>query len=442
VKVLDTADKGVVIDNLQRNLNTLFTLVHDYDSEFFNAFSAIVDSSALNTVASNPNIEYISEDGILRTTATQSDAPWGLQRISHKGALPPNSSPNNLTYTYDYSPSAGQGVNVYIVDTGINIKHVNFGGRASFGYSSVGATEDGNGHGTHCAGTAVGSLYGVARSAHVIAVKVLSDEGSGSTSNIIAGINWVVGRYRQNGIPAVMSMSLGGAPNIPLDQAVDNGGLQEERETVADTGSSLQAVKAGVHVAVAAGNDGRDAALTSPAHVPSVITVGATTIADVRASFSNYGALVGMFSMRSPAFVRITKASDQPLIPPVSYSDIYAPGQNVISSWKGSKEATKNISGTSMATPHVAGVLASLICESFALTSVLFGTKGSNGWLAAEHGNLPPAQLRALLLSKADHTKSGLPIPQVPAAPRTAIDVSGATDGATDAEAEVAGATE
>ncbi|KAG9040359.1 subtilisin-like serine protease [Tulasnella sp. UAMH 9824] len=400
VKVLDTADKAVVIDNLQRNLNTLFTLVHNYDSEFFNAFSAIVDPSALNTVASDPNIEYISEDGILRTTATQSTAPWGLQRISHKGALPANSNPKSLTYTYDYSPSAGQGVNVYIVDTGINTNHVNFDGRASFGYSAVGATEDGNGHGTHCAGTAVGSLYGVARSARVIAVKVLSDEGTGSTSNIIAGIDWVVGQYRQNGVPAVMSMSLGGAPNVPLDRAVDNvcvfhpgAVLKRKHEMVADTGSSLQAVKAGVHVTVAAGNDGRDAALTSPAHVPSVITVGATTIADVRASFSNYGALV----------------------------DIYAPGQNVTSSWIGSAKVTKNISGTSMATPHVAGVLACLI---------------------SQHGNLPPDQLRNLLLSSADHTKSGLPIAQVPAAPRTAIDISGATDGATNSEAEVAETTE
>ncbi|KIO19645.1 hypothetical protein M407DRAFT_16094 [Tulasnella calospora MUT 4182] len=375
VKVLDTADKEIVIDNLQRRLNTLFTLVHDYDSEFFNAFSAIVDPSALGTVASNPNIEYISEDGILRTSAIQGNAPWGLQRISHQGALPPNSNPNYPTYTYDYSPRAGKDVNVYIVDTGININHVNFAGRASFGYSAVDTTQDGNGHGTHCAGTAVGSLYGVARSARVVAVKVLDDDGTGSTSDIIAGINWVVRQYRQTGVSAVMSMSFGGAVNVPLDQAVDS------------------AVKMGVHAVVAAGNNARDASTTSPARVPSAITVGATTIADVMASFSNYGPLV----------------------------DIYAPGQNVISSWIGSKTATKNISGTSMATPHVAGVLASLI---------------------SQHGNLPPAQLRTLLLSMADRTKSGLPIPQVPAASHTAVDVSGATDGATESEAEVAGTTE
>lgn len=375
VKVLDTADKEVVIDNLQRRLNTLFTLVHDYDSEFFNAFSAIVDPSALNTVASNPNIEYISEDGILRTSATQATAPWGLQRISHQGSLPRNSNPNNLVYTYDYSPHAGQDVNVYIVDTGININHVNFAGRASFGYSAVDTTEDGNGHGTHCAGTAVGSLYGVARSARAIAVKVLDDDGAGSTSDIIAGINWVVRQYRQTGVAAVMSMSFGGPVNVPLDQAVN------------------AAVKTGVHAVVAAGNNARDASTTSPAHVPSAITVGATTIADAMASFSNYGPLV----------------------------DIFAPGQNVISSWIGSKTATKNISGTSMATPHVAGVLAALI---------------------SQHGNLPPAQLRTLLLSMADHTKSGLPVPQLPAAPRTAVDISGATDGTADSEAEAAESTD
>ncbi|KIO19644.1 hypothetical protein M407DRAFT_16094 [Tulasnella calospora MUT 4182] len=343
VKVLDTADKEIVIDNLQRRLNTLFTLVHDYDSEFFNAFSAIVDPSALGTVASNPNIEYISEDGILRTSAIQGNAPWGLQRISHQGALPPNSNPNYPTYTYDYSPRAGKDVNVYIVDTGININHVNFAGRASFGYSAVDTTQDGNGHGTHCAGTAVGSLYGVARSARVVAVKVLDDDGTGSTSDIIAGINWVVRQYRQTGVSAVMSMSFGGAVNVPLDQAVDS------------------AVKMGVHAVVAAGNNARDASTTSPARVPSAITVGATTIADVMASFSNYGPLV----------------------------DIYAPGQNVISSWIGSNTATKNISGTSMATPHVAGVAA---------------------YLLGQRGTMAPATLSSLIKSLGVSNKlTGIP---------------------------------
>ncbi|KAG8986305.1 subtilisin-like serine protease [Tulasnella sp. 427] len=401
VKVLDTADKEVVINNLQRRLDELFTLVHDYDSEFFNAFSAIVDPSALSTVASNPNIEYISEDGILRASATQSNAPWGLQRISHPGPLPRNSNPNRLEYTYDYTPSAGRGVNVYVVDTGISVDHVNFAGRARFGYSAVESTEDGNGHGTHCAGTAVGSLYGVARSAHVIAVKVLDDDGTGSTSNIIAGINWVVSQYRENGVPAVMSMSFGGAVNVPLDQAVD------------------AAVKMGVHAVVAAGNNARDASTTSPAHVPSAITVGATTIADVIAAFSNYGPLV----------------------------DIYAPGQNVISSWIGSKLATRNISGTSMATPHVAGVVAALICEYPDLMSwVNGGNLGTDNDVLlrrqAQHGNLPPPQLRTLLLSTADHTKSGLLVPQLPAMPRTAVDISGATDGKTDSETQVAESTE
>lgn len=151
----------------------------------------------------------------------------------------------------------------------------------------------------------MGSLFGVARDSRVIAVKVLSDDGSGSTSNIIAGLNYVVAQYRQNGIPSIISMSLGGAANTPLDQAVN------------------AAINAGIHTVVAAGNDGRDASFYSPARVQNAITVGAVTIRDVRASFSNFGRLV----------------------------DIWAPGQNVISSWIGSSTATKNISGTSMVSP-------------------------------------------------------------------------------------------
>lgn len=105
-------------------------------------------------MSSNPNIEYLSEDGILRATSTQSNAPWGLQRVSHPGQLPLNSNPNHLSFTYDYSPRAGQGVIVYVIDTGINVNHVNFAGRAKFGYSALDTTEDGNGHGTQCVSSA------------------------------------------------------------------------------------------------------------------------------------------------------------------------------------------------------------------------------------------------------------------------------------------------
>lgn len=152
-----------------------------------------------------------------------------------------------------------------------------------------------------CAGTAVGSLYGVARSARVVAVKVLDDDGAGSTSDIIAGINWVVRQYRQTGVAAVMSMSFGGPVNVPLDQAVDAVCFfwGEYPSGNADAILQIQAVKMGVHAVVAAGNNARDASTTSPAHVPSAITVGATTIADAMASFSNYGPLVGRLPLHS-----------------------------------------------------------------------------------------------------------------------------------------------
>ncbi|KAG8899422.1 subtilisin-like serine protease [Tulasnella sp. 403] len=262
VKLKDGSNKATLIDTLQQKLASKFHLTHDYDPQFFNAFSGQLSPEAIQELSSDKNVEYITEDAIVHALGTQTNAPWGLQRISHRGPLPIGSNPNTLSYRYEYPDKAGSGVNVYIVDTGINTQHVNFGGRATFGYTTVDSKEDGNGHGTHCAGTAVGSLYGIARNAKVIAVKVLSDQGSGSTSGIIAGIDWVVKQYRQNRVPSVMSLSLGGARNIPLDHAV------------------TCAVNAGVHTTVAAGNSNDDASKYSPAGAPKVITVGATTIAD------------------------------------------------------------------------------------------------------------------------------------------------------------------
>ncbi|KXN80636.1 Cuticle-degrading protease [Leucoagaricus sp. SymC.cos] len=208
-----------------------------------------------------------------------------------------------------------------------------FGGRARWGETfGPYADADGNGHGTHCSGTAAGSQFGVAKSANLIAVKVLSDAGSGAVSDIVSGLSFVQSSARSSGRPSVASMSLGGGASTALDSAV-----------ASLTGS-------GVHLSVAAGNDGADAGNTSPARAPSANTVGATTIADARASFSNFGSVV----------------------------DVFAPGQNVISAWIGSTTATNNISGTSMATPHVAGLIAYLI---------------------SVRGNMSPASMSTLLKS-------------------------------------------
>lgn len=245
-----------------------------------------------------------------RALTSQVEAPWGLGRISHKAK-------GQNVYVYDNS--AGSGTTIYVIDTGVSTGHVEFTGRARIGANFVSgeSSADGNGHGTHCAGTAASRKYGVAKNANIVGVKVLGADGSGSNSQVLAGINWAVNDAKNNNrlSKSVISMSLGG------------GYSQQSNDAVA------QAVRAGVFVAVAAGNEGENAANSSPASEPSVCTVGASDINDTFAYFSNYGSLV----------------------------DIIAPGVNVLSTWIGSNTATNTISGTSMATPHIAGLAAYLI---------------------------------------------------------------------------------
>ncbi|KAG5651131.1 hypothetical protein H0H81_009764 [Sphagnurus paluster] len=307
VKLKDGVAKSTVFGTKKVKLTHDWTLLNGFASDF--------DAATLESLRANPNVEYIAEDGIMHTMATQTNAPWGLARLSSVSKLT-NQDTSALTYSYTYDDSAGAGVDIYIVDTGVLTTHSQFGGRARWGATFGGyADADGNGHGTHCAGTAAGSQYGVAKAANIIAVKILSDAGSGSVADIVSGLDWVASSAKSSGRPSIVSMSLGGSASTTLDNAV----------------ATLTA--AGIHVAVAAGNDNANAANTSPARAPSAVTVGASTIADARASFSNFGAVV----------------------------DIFAPGQNVISSWIGSNTATNTISGTSMATPHIAGLIAYLI---------------------------------------------------------------------------------
>ncbi|OSD03397.1 serine protease [Trametes coccinea BRFM310] len=332
VKLKDGVEKSAHLDWLAAHHGDGATVTHpEWESDVLHGFAGTFNADALNALRANPDVEYIAEDGIVHINAavTQTNAPWGLQRISQTAKLSSQNT-NALTYTYTYDSTAGSGVDIYIVDTGIYTAHSEFGGRARWGATFGGyANADGNGHGTHVSGTAAGATYGVAKKANLIAVKVLSDQGSGSVSDIVSGLNWVSQQAAASGRPSIASLSLGGGASTALDNAV----------------TSL--TRNGIHVTVAAGNDGTDAGSTSPARAPAVVTVGASTIADARASFSNYGSVV----------------------------DIFAPGQNVISSWIGSTTATNNISGTSMATPHIAGLIAILISRDGNDTPAAITTK-------------------------------------------------------------------
>ena len=267
---------------------------------------------AVEALRRNPRVAYIEADGIMTIDDTQAPTPsWGLDRID--AALGRNNS-----YTY---PNAGAGVRAYILDTGINPNHVDYASRVVTGvdYIDGGAPDDCNGHGTHVAGTVGGTSYGVAKSVTLIGVRVLGCNGSGSTSGVIAGVDWVT----RNAVkPAVANMSLGGSKWQALNDAV------------------AAAVTSGVSFAVAAGNSNADACDYSPSSTPTAITVGATTTTDARASYSNYGTCV----------------------------DIMAPGSGITSSWIGSNSATNTISGTSMASPHVAGAAALVLGNNSGLS--------------------------------------------------------------------------
>lgn len=264
----------------------------------------------VEAMARNPNVDRVEVDQpvTLRQT-TQSGATWGLDRSDQRDL------PLSGTYTYGAN---GAGVRAYVVDTGILSAHVEFGGRVAPGYSAVddgNGTSDCNGHGTHVAGTIGAATWGVAKGATLVPVRVLDCAGSGRMSGVIAGLDWVAAHAT---LPAVVNMSLGGGASATLDAAVAN------------------TVARGVGVVVAAGNDGQDACNISPAREPSALTVGATTSVDARASYSNFGACV----------------------------DLFAPGSSIKSAWYTSTTATNTISGTSMASPHVAGVAALLLQSS------------------------------------------------------------------------------
>ncbi|WP_406082718.1 S8 family peptidase [Streptomyces zaomyceticus] len=292
-----------------------------------NGYSATLDETEARRLAADPAVASVEQNRIVRADATQTNAPWGLDRIDQAN-LP-------LSGTYTYPDSAGGGVTAYVIDTGVRISHSQLGGRAVNGYDAVeGDTvaQDGNGHGTHVATTIAGTTYGVAKAARIVAVRVLDNNGSGTTAGVIAGIDWVTAHHTA-GAPAVANLSLGGGASTALDNAVKN--------SIAD----------GVTYAVAAGNSGVNASSTSPARVPAAITVGATSNTDAKASWSNFGSVL----------------------------DLFAPGVSITAGWNTSDTATSTISGTSMATPHVAGAAAIYLAGHPSATPAQVATALVNG---------------------------------------------------------------
>ncbi|MGW1098519.1 S8 family peptidase [Streptomyces sp. NPDC002455] len=271
-----------------------------------NGFSASgLSETEAKRLAADPAVSKVVQNKKFHIDATQDNPPsWGLDRIDQAETAGDDA--------YTYPDTAGGDVTAYVIDTGVRVTHNDFEGRATSGFDAVDNdddADDGNGHGTHVAGTIAGASHGVAKKAKIVAVRVLDDAGSGTTEQVVAGIDWVTENHQG---PSVANMSLGGSADPALDAAVQ------------------KAIASGVTFAVAAGNESSDAGEGSPSRVPEAITVASSTVDDEQSSFSNFGSVV----------------------------DIYAPGSDITSAWNDSDDATNTISGTSMATPHVVGAAA------------------------------------------------------------------------------------
>ncbi|SCE24972.1 S8 family peptidase [Streptomyces sp. OspMP-M43] len=290
-----------------------------------NGYAAELSSTGAKRLAADPAVASVEQNQKVHATATQTNAPWGLDRIDQPN-LP-------LNGTFTYPDSAGANTTVYVLDTGVRITHQDIAGRASNGYDFVdndSVAQDGNGHGTHVATTAAGTVYGVAKKAKIVAVRVLNNSGSGTTAGVIAGVDWITANHVAS---SVANVSLGGGPSTALDNAV------------------RQSIASGVTYSIAAGNSNAPASGFSPARVETALTVGATTRTDARATYSNHGPLV----------------------------DLFAPGSDITAGWATSDTATYTGNGTSFAAPHVAGAAAVYLTNHPGSSPAAVGTALVNG---------------------------------------------------------------
>ncbi|QRW06000.1 Serine protease [Ceratobasidium sp. AG-Ba] len=294
-------------------------VTHSYNA--LDGYAAHMTDARAAELASSPDVAMVVPDGECQGGSTQADAPWGISRISRKDKLPKGSSASSLDYIFDYRPACSS-INVYLLSTGINSRHVDFGSRARQGaiFGKYHA-EDVNGNGTFVAGIIGGKRFGIAKTASIISVKVIGDNGRGFVSNMIAGVNWAVNHAATTHQQSILHLNfLTDTPNPLLEQAINN------------------AISKGIHVVVPAGDANRDAKGVSPARMPKVITVGAVNIADDRwlessTKGSNFGAIV----------------------------DVFAPGVAITTTWIRSATATQSITGTRAAAAHVTGLVAYLL---------------------------------------------------------------------------------
>lgn len=300
-----------------------------WENDVFAGMEIRAGNHCMNALNAMTEVAYVEEKTVIQSFASKTGAPWGLQRISSDAGASGSPQGQDFTYTFD-DESLGAGVDIYVVDTGVRTTHAVFTGRATQGFTATGSATDGDGHGTHCAGTAGGAKFGVAQGANIIAVKALGDDGSGSSADTISAMDWVINNHNKRKtqpgfVGSIMSMSWG---------------LQGQARSVDEviTGAS----EAGIHVSVAAGNDGADACGSTPAHLgganSAVVTVGSVNIKNQVSTFSNVGNCV----------------------------DIFAPGEQILSAWSTGDTIINFLSGTSMACPHTTGVMAYLMAEDAA----------------------------------------------------------------------------